>query len=116
MPFAYAGHCYATTGEALEAFQVSFPRWGDVNVVGHVSSSIDGAGVLSYSVLTRPIASNTVSSRTGTIQLATCSAVDAPEFDAVAAGGVFAFFFLGAAGTWYLSQNLGLILEAVKKW
>lgn len=116
MPFAYAGHCYETIGEALEAFQVSFPRWGDVNVVGHVSSSIDMAGVLSYSVLTRPIAGNTLSSRTGTIQLATCSAADAPDFDPVAAGGVFAFFFLGVAMTWLLSKNIGLILEGIKKW
>ena len=54
--------------------------------------------------------------KTGTLQLATCSTIDAPVFDPVAAGGVFAFFFLGVAGTWYLSQNLGLILEAVKKW
>lgn len=116
MPFGYAGHCYATTGEALEAFQVSFPVWGDVNVTGHVSSSINATGLLSYSVLTRPITSNTVTSRTGTIQLASCSAVDAPQFDATAAGGVFAFFFLGVAGAWFLSKNLGLILEAVKKW
>lgn len=116
MPFAYAGHCYSTTGEALEAFQNSFPVWGDVNVTALASGSINGSGLISYSVLTRPIASNTVSSRTGTLQLATCSEVDAPEFDPVAAGGVFAFFFLGVAGTWYLAQNLGLILEAVKKW
>jgi len=116
MSFGYAGHCYATTGEALESFQKSFPVWGDVNVTAHVSSSIDAGGLLTYSVLSRPIASNTVSSRTGTLQLATCGMVDAPVFDPVAAGGVFAFFFLGVAGTWYLSQNLGLILEAVKKW
>lgn len=116
MPFGYAGHCYATAGEALENFQKSFPVWGDANVTALVSSSINVSGLISYSVLTRPITTNTVSSRTGTLQLATCSTVDAPLFDPVAAGGVFAFFFLGVAGTWYLSQNLGLILEAVKKW
>jgi hypothetical protein len=116
MPYAHAGHCYATTGEALEAFQKSFPVWGDANVTALASSSVNASGLLTYSVLTRPITSNTVSSRTGTLQLASCSTVDAPVFDPVAAGGVFAFFFLGVAGTWYLSQNLGLILEAVKKW
>ncbi|KAF0162997.1 MAG: hypothetical protein FD157_3515 [Rhodocyclaceae bacterium] len=116
MPFAYAGHCYATTEEALEQFQSSFPVWGDINVTAHASSSINATGLITYSVLTRPIASNTVSSRTGSLQLAACGTVDAPVFDPVAAGGVFAFFFVGVAGTWYLSQNLGLILEAVKKW
>lgn len=116
MPFGYAGHCYATTVEALEAFQKSFPVWGDINVTAMVSSTINGTGLISYSVLTRPIATNTVSSRTGTLQLMPCGEVDAPVFDPVAAGGVFAFFFIGVAGTWYLAQNIGLILEAVKKW
>lgn len=116
MPYAYAGHCYATTGEALEQFQKTFPVWGDINVTAHTTSSINATGLITYSVLTRPISTNTVSSRTGTLQLVACGTPDAPVFDPVAAGGVFAFFFLGVAGTWYLSQNLGLILEAVKKW
>ncbi len=116
MQLGYSGQCYATNADALAAFQKSFPVWGDINVTAHVSSSINASGLVTYSVLSRPIASNTVSSRTGTLQLAACSPVDAPVFDPVAAGGIFAFFFLGVAGTWYLSQNLGLILEAVKKW
>lgn len=116
MPFGYAGHCYATTGEALEAFQKSFPVLGDTNWVWHTSSSISAAGLITYNVITKPTTTNSTSTRSGTMQLATCSTIDAPVFDPVAAGGVFAFFFLGVAGTWYLSQNLGLILEAVKKW
>lgn len=116
MPYAYAGHCYATTGEALEQFQNAFPVWGDINVTAHASSSINATGLVTYSVLTRPITSNTVSSRTGTIQLAACGTPDTVEFDPAAAGGVFAFFFLGVAMTWFLSQNIGLILEAIKKW
>lgn len=40
----------------------------------------------------------------------------AEPFDPVLAGGVFAFFFVGVAGTWLLSQNIGLILSAIKKW
>ncbi len=116
MQLGFAGQCYATNAEALAAFQKSFPKWGDVNVTAHTSSSISATGLVTYSVLTRPITGNTVSSRTGTLQLVGCDPVDAPVFDPVAAGGVFAFFFLGVAGTWYLSQNLGLILEAVKKW
>lgn len=115
MQTAYAGHCYATESEALAAFQTSFPKLGDVNWTAHVSSSINGTGLLSYSVLTRPITSNTVSSRTGTIQLPSCDPVDVAEFDPAAAGGVFSFFFLGVAGLWYFSKNIGLILEAVRK-
>lgn len=116
MPFAYTGQCYATTGQALEAFQKGFPVLGDTTWVWHTSSSISTAGVITYNVVTKPSTTNTTSNRSGTIQLSPCVTPDAPIFDVVAAGGVFAFFFLGVAGTWYLSQNLGLILEAVKKW
>lgn len=116
MQTAYAGRCYATESEALQAFTSSFPKWGDVHVTGLVSASISPAGLVSYSVLTRPITSNTVSSRTGTLQLFTCDPVSLPEFDPVAAGGIFVFFFSGVAGLWYFSKNLGLILQAVRKW
>lgn len=116
MPYAFAGHCYATPGEALEAFQESFPVFSAGYFVAHVSSSVNAGGVVSYTMAERQYGSNILNNRTNTFTLASCSVVDAPVFDPVAAGGVFAFFFLGVAGTWYLSQNLGLILEAVKKW
>lgn len=116
MPFAYSGHCYATVGEALEAFQVSFPKLGDTVWTWHTSSSISAGGLITYSLVSKPSTTNTTSTRTGTMQLATCSTPDAPAFDPVAAGGVFAFFFLGVVMTWILSQNVGLILEAIKKW
>jgi len=115
MPFAHAGHCYATTGEALEAFQVSFPKYGDTVWVWHTSSSIDASGLITFSLISKPTTTNTTSTRTGSLQLSACSTPDV-EFDSVAAGGIFAFFFLGVAMTWFLSKNLGLILEAVKKW
>ena len=37
-------------------------------------------------------------------------------FDPVVAGGFFAVAFVGVLGTWILSKNIGLILEAIKKW
>lgn len=115
MPFAYAGRCYETEGDVLVAFRESFPKWGDVHVTTHVSSSVNVSGVLSYSVQTRPITSNTVSTRTGSFQLVTCVDVE-PVFDPVQAGGIFVFFFVGVASTWYISENIGLILQAIKKW
>lgn len=116
MPIAYADHCYATAGEALEAFQKSFPVIGESLWIWHEASSIDAAGLVTYSVVTKSATGNNTTTRSGTLQLSSCATVDAPIFDPVAAGGVFAFFFLGVAGTWYLAENLGLILEAVKKW
>lgn len=117
MPYGYAGQCYETTADALVAFQKSFPILGDVYWQWHVSSSINASGLITYSAFTKSVTSNGASSVSGTLQLAPCFDVDAtPVFDPSAAGAVFAFFFLGVAGTWYLSKNLGLILEAVKRW
>lgn len=116
MPLAYAGHCYTTAGDALEAFQNTFPVVGDVQWTWHMASSITEAGALSYQVQTRTMANNNLYSRTGTIYLAECATPDVADFDPAAAGGVFAFFFLGVAGAWLLSKNIGLILEGIKKW
>jgi hypothetical protein len=77
MGYAFAGTCHETAGDALVAFNKSFPVWGDVNVTALSSSSVTGGGLLSYSVLTRPISTNVVASRTGTLQLSACSDVDA---------------------------------------
>lgn len=116
MPFAFQGVCYATGAEALEAFAFKFPLIGDANWTAHVSSSINTTGLISYSVLTRPITSNTVSSRTGTLQLVSCTEVTTQDFDPVVGGQFFAVAFVGVLGTWILAQNIGLILEAIKKW
>lgn len=116
MPYSYAGQCYSTTGEALQAFQKAFPVFSTSHFVAHVSSSVNASGVVSYTMAERQFGSNLLNNRSSTFTLASCSTPDAPIFDAVAAGGVFAFFFLGVAGTWLLSQNIGLILEAIKKW
>lgn len=117
MPYAYGGHCYATTVEGLEAYQSSFPQFVGTYFVTHVSSSVNASGVVSYMVAERQMGSNIVNNRTATFTLASCTTPETiPVFDPVVAGGVFAFFFLGVAGTWLLSQNIGLILEAIKKW
>lgn len=115
MPFGYGGHCYETTAEALEAFQVTFPLFGDAQWQWHNSSTISGGGLITYSVTQKPSTTNTTTVRSGTIQLTACTTPDVAKFDPAAAGGVFAFFFLGVAGTWYLAQNLGLILSAVRR-
>jgi len=77
MGFSYSGICYETPADALAAFQTAFPVWGDINVTALSSSSVSGGGLLTYSVQTRPISTNTVASRTGTLQLSVCDPVNA---------------------------------------
>lgn len=115
MQTAYAGHCYATETEALGAFNNSFPLLGDAGIVSFSSSSISAAGVLDYQLVNQALPAGTMTTITGSMQLASCDPVDVAKFDPAAAGGVFAFFFLGVAGLWYFSKNIGLILEAVRK-
>jgi hypothetical protein len=72
MGFAYQGYCYQDAPKANEAFQQTFPLI-DVNITYLVSSSITGSGLITYNLLTRPMTSNTLSSRTGTLQLSSCT-------------------------------------------
>lgn len=115
MPFAYAGHCYATTEEALEAFQTTFPVIGDVQWTGHRASSITATGNLSYSVESRAMTGNQLSSRTGSLQLATCATVDYSAFDPVAAAALWTTMFTITMTLWVVAKKLGMILAFFKK-
>lgn len=115
MPFAYAGHCYATTGEALEAFQKTFPVIGDVQWTGHVASSIDASGALSYTVETRAMTGNGLSSRTGTLYLVGCAEADFAPFDPVAAASMWTVMFSITLTLWVTAKKSGMILAFFKK-
>lgn len=110
--FEYAGHCYAQV-DALLAFQNQYPIIGETNYTAHVSSSISGAGVVTYSLLTRSITNNTLSSRTGTIQLLTC-----PKADALNSQDVLESFGWGFGVVilmWSFGFAIGAAIEAIKK-
>lgn len=38
------------------------------------------------------------------------------EFDPVVGGSVFIFFFASVVMLWFAAKNIGLILEAIKRW
>lgn len=117
MGYQVGQFCYVDTITALDAFRETFPLIDGNGLVSHVSSSITVGGQVSYSVAQRAWSSNTLNSRTGTIQLVACTDVDAPSaFDPAVAGSIFAVFFIGVVGTYLLSANIGLILEGIKKW
>ncbi|HQC80829.1 MAG TPA: hypothetical protein PLS67_09995, partial [Accumulibacter sp.] len=64
---------------------------------------------------TRPLTSNNLYSRTGSLSLATCTKPDVP-YDYTGAGAIWAFFFTTTLGFWLVAKKAGLILEAVRKW
>jgi hypothetical protein len=115
MPYAYTGHCYATTGEALEAFQKGFPLFGDTIWVWHTSSSINATGAITYSVVSKPSTTNSTSTRSGTLQLASCVDADFAAFDPVAAASMWATMFTITMTLWLIAKNAGVILAFFKK-
>lgn len=42
--------------------------------------------------------------------------VSMEPFDYAQASAIFAFFFSFVVGCWYVSKNIGVILEAVRRW
>lgn len=116
MPYSYSGVCYADAPKALEAFRADFPFNDPYALITHVSSSVTTTGLISYTANHRLWGNNTLSSRTGTIQLPSCATVTAKEFDPVTASGAFILFFSAVVSIFWLTKNISLILEAVKKW
>lgn len=117
MPFLINGKCLATAAEANLAFMSNFPQLGDTNYTSWVSSSVSNAGVLNYSVSTRSISGNPVSSRSGTMQLASCPTPDPlpTQFDTLAAGALWAFFFCFVMVLYLVARSAGSILTAIRR-
>ena len=114
MGFVVSGHCYATPADALTAFHNLYPIIGETNYTGFVSGSVSASGLLTYSLETRPVTSNKLSSITGTFQLASCSSPDVP-YDYTGAGAIWAVMFTLTLSIYLISKSAGVILEAVRR-
>jgi hypothetical protein len=113
--WVFENHCYAAPVDALTAFENLYPIIDQSgNYTSFVSASVSASGLLTYSLQTRPITSNALSSRTGTMQLVSCSSPDVP-FDYTGAGALWGFLFTFTVGVYLVSKKAGLILEAVRR-
>lgn len=74
MGFLWNGRCYQDGASALQAFRASLTN-GDSGGITTFSQppTIDSAGVVSWSISHRSFTSNSVSTRTGTTQLGSCT-------------------------------------------
>lgn len=115
--FAVSGVCYETTAEALEAFLSSYP-YQDASFLTFPTASfaptISASGLISLQITRKTIATNSSTNVATTVQLRACSEPNA--FDPSFAAGVFITFFSSVVVTWLVSKNIGLILEAVRRW
>lgn len=82
MGFSYNGRCYQDGPTVLDAFNIQFPIVDGTSVVDLVSSSITTAEppVLTYEVLSRQWSTDTLTSRTGSITLESCTVTGLDQY------------------------------------
>lgn len=74
MGYAWNGVCYQDTAAALSAFAQDVPSASPQGINAFTASpSINGAGLISWSISNRPLSDTTATTRTGTTQLQACT-------------------------------------------
>ena len=85
------------------------------------TSSVNTSGLITYS--TRNNNTNAALQANKTIQLQLCESdnyindnANGSGFDYASASALWGFAFAGVFSLWYLSKNLGMIINAVRRW
>lgn len=92
MGFSLNGACYKDSAEALLHWKNLYPQADGSHIVTEVASSVTVGGVLSYSLESRSLDSNALSSRIGTVAMRTC------DYNDVTLGADYGFsVFIGCA-------------------
>ena len=108
--FAFHGLCYASSKDALVAFNNSFPLMGESGLSFLVSSSVTDDGVVSYSLNTRKLSDASPVVFSGSLSLFPCFQPDVP-YDYVGAGALWSFFFSFTLLCWLVAKNIGLVVN-----
>lgn len=73
MPYAWNGTCYETPEKALDGFALDVPRSDGGGLVAFTQApTIDGVGLITWSIAHRPLNDDAATVRTGTTQLQSC--------------------------------------------
>lgn len=73
MGYAWDGVCYQDTASALAAFAKQVPTSDAAGINSFTAApTIDGTGLITWSISNRPLNNTTATTRTGTTQLQTC--------------------------------------------
>lgn len=74
MGYSWNGVCYPDTAAALSAFALDIPTSNPSGINAFTAApTINGTGLISWSISNRPFSGSTATTRTGTTQLLTCS-------------------------------------------
>lgn len=99
MGYAWGGRCHDDDANALAAFVQDMTAGNATGITTFTTTpSINGAGLISWSISHRPLTDTTATTRTGTTQLPTCSKPLFNDQEAMALVpflGLFVAFALG---------------------
>lgn len=99
MGYAWKGVCYQDTASALNAFARDVPTVDAVGILSFTASpTINGTGLVSWSISHRPLTGTTATTRTGTTQLQTCATESFAQFPEASMLFFVALFFAAMHG------------------
>lgn len=119
MGFLHAGVCYATYDEAMsvkfgaDAVLITTATSGTDKI--HFFENIAGLWYWSEYTTTGGVWTLAYNSPMAMVNFASC-VPSGQTFDYALASSFWVFAFSFTVGCWYLAKNLGLILQAVKRW
>lgn len=99
MGFAWNGVCYQDTASALDAFARDVPA---VDAAGintfNTTPTISASGLISWSIVNRPLTGSSATTRTGSTQLPACSNPDFGQWSQQSIELYLALFFAAFLG------------------
>lgn len=119
--YAMNGQCFATSQEALDSFVSGYPKlvttsgsstnqintWHSVN-----TASISTSAAGQYLFVSMRF--NNTNQTSLSIPVANCTILT-NSYDYSAGGALWAFAFSFVLGLWFVSKNIGLVIESVRK-
>ena len=99
MGFAYSGACYQSPAAALDAFVKSVPGVTPSGINTFASQpTISETGEIAYAIINRPLTGDTATTRTGTMQLASCASEGMEQWPVQTIVFVAVLFFAAVLG------------------
>jgi hypothetical protein len=93
MGYAWGGVCHQNTASALSAFSISMANGDAAGITSFTAApTINGTGLINWSISHRPLTAASPTTRTGTTQLLTCTEGIA-QWDISSVAWVAALFF-----------------------
>lgn len=115
--YAINNQCFATANEALDSFTSQYPKlsvFNNANNIVYTWFSVSSASISGQN-LTVVMRNNTTNLASIVIPIQNCTNPSSPAYDYATGSMLWGFAFTFVLGLWYVSKNIGLILQAVRR-